>query len=393
MLGIAGDPLDALWKRARQGVDERYAESGRRMIDDAHTALEHEMKTVDHLGFAPYFLTVAKCADLIRNMGVYVQARGSGVGSVLNYALRTSAVEPIATGLIWEGFLSPERQTLPDIDLDVEAHRRHDVYRKIFDTFGSERVSLMSMMSAYRGRGAVRDAGLALGMTETEISAIAKQMWRFNARDFRKALAEKPELEELAAAVEESNQLDQLVDMTALLDRLPRRISVHPCGAILSDIRLLDRTPVQASGTGLQMSQYDKHDMDPAGLIKPDVLGVRTISAISHALEEHRRLTGETIDLERIDQNDPATYDPLCSTDTGGVFQLESRGQRELIGKLQPRTFEDIIVEISLFRPGPMEANMPLQYLEVRHGEKAPDYIDPRFEEILRPTGGAIIYR
>lgn len=392
IIGISGDPLDALWKRARQGVNERYADRGERMINDAHLALEHEMKTVEHLGFAPYFLTVAKCADLIREMGVYVQARGSGVGSVLNYALRTSAVEPISTGLIWERFLSPERQTLPDIDLDVEAHRRHDVYRKIFDTFGSERVSLMSMMSAYRGRGAVRDAGLALGIRDSELGAIAKQMWRFNARDFRKALEEKPELEELAAAVKESSQLDLLVDMTARLDRLPRHISVHPCGVILSDVTLLDRTPVQASGMGLPMSQFGKEDMDPAGLIKLDVLGVRTISAISHAIEEHRRVTGETIDLDRVPLDDPATYDLLCSTETGGVFQLESPGQRELIGKLQPRKFEDIIVEISLFRPGPMEANMPLQYLEVRHGEKAPDYIDPRFEEILRPTGGVIIY-
>jgi error-prone DNA polymerase len=243
------------------------------------------MDTVEHLGFASYFLTVARVADLIREMGIRIQARGSGVGSVLNYALHTSSVEPISNGLLWERFLSPERQTLPDIDLDVESARRHDIYRAIFQTFGKDRVSLMSMTNAYRGRGAVRDAGLALGLPGEQVAAIAKQMWRFNARDFCRALEEKPELEALAAEVRQSQQLDMLVDLTAKLDRLPRHISVHPCGVILSDTTLLDRTPVQASGMGLPMSQFDKHDMDPMGLTRsrPAPPLVRTTASQSTA--------------------------------------------------------------------------------------------------------------
>jgi error-prone DNA polymerase len=350
------------------------------------------MATVEQLGFAGYFLTVARVADLIREMGIRIQARGSGVGSVLNYALHTSSVEPIANGLIWERFLSPERQTLPDIDLDVESARRHDIYRAIFDAFGADRVSLMSMTNAYRGRGAVRDAGLALGLPGELIDSIAKQMWRFNARDFRAALAEKPELEELAAEVRESAQLDLLVDLTTRLDRLPRHISVHPCGVILSDASLLDRTPVQASGMGLPMSQFDKHDMDPMGLIKLDILGVRMQSAMAHAVEEHHRLTGEHIDLDRVPLDDPATFELIRSTRTLGIFQIESPGQMELVGKLQPEVFNDLTVEISLFRPGPMKNNMPLRYLEARHGEVAPDYIHPRFEPILRETNGVVIF-
>ena len=390
IIGITGDPHTELWARARHGVDERYTNSP--LLAEAHAALAHEMATVHQLGFASYFLTVAKACDLMRNMGVRVQARGSGVGSVLNYALHTSVVEPISNNLIWERFLSPERQTLPDIDIDVEAHRRHDIYREIFRAFGAERVSLMSMTNTYRSRGAVRDAGRALGIPDTDISAIAKQLWRFNARDFRTALEEKPELAEIAAEVQRSQQLDMLVGLTERLDRLPRHISVHPCGVILSDVSLLDRTPVQASGMGLPMSQFDKHDMDPLGLIKLDVLGVRMMSSISHAVEEHRRLTGETIDLDRIPLDDPATFDMLCSTRTLGVFQLESPGQMELIGKLQPRSFNDITVEISLFRPGPMEANMPLHYLQARHGETNPDYIDARFRPFLTETNGVVVY-
>jgi len=392
VIGITGDPLTELWARARGGINERYADAGTRGLTAAHDRLAHEMDTVQKLGFASYFLTVAKVADLVRGMGIRIQARGSGVGSVLNYALHTSSVEPIGNGLLWERFLSPERQTLPDIDLDVESARRHDIYRKVFETFGGDRVSLMSMTNAYRGRGAVRDAGLALGLEENRVAAIAKQMWRFNARDFRAALAEKPELEALAAEVRESSQLDLLVDLTAKLDRLPRHISVHPCGVILSDATLLDRTPVQASGMGLPMSQYDKHDMDPMGLIKLDILGVRMQSAMAHAVEEHHRLTGEHIDLDRVPLDDPDTYELIRSTRTLGIFQLESPGQMELVGKLQPEVFNDLTVEISLFRPGPMQNNMPLTYLQARHGEVAPDYIDPRFEPILRETKGVVIF-
>ncbi|POH67960.1 DNA polymerase III subunit alpha [Cryobacterium sp. TMN-39-2] len=392
VIGVTRDPLAELWARARHGIDERYADAGRRGLTAAHDRLAHEMATVESLGFASYFLTVATVADLVRDMGIRIQARGSGVGSVLNYALHTSSVEPIGNGLLWERFLSPERQTLPDIDLDVESARRHDIYRKVFETFGASRVSLMSMTNAYRGRGAVRDAGLALGMPDAQVATIAKQMWRFNARDFRAALAEKPELEELAAEVRESSQLDLLVDLTARLDRLPRHISVHPCGVILSDASLLDRTPVQASGMGLPMSQFDKHDMDPMGLIKLDILGVRMQSAMAHAVEEHHRLTGEHIDLDRVPLDDPATFELIRSTRTLGIFQIESPGQMELVGKLQPEVFNDLTVEISLFRPGPMKNNMPLRYLEARHGEVAPDYIHPRFEPILRETNGVVIF-
>lgn len=390
IIGITGDPHTELWTKARCGVEIRYA--GSKLLEGAHRELEHEMKTVEHLQFASYFLTVAKACDVMRAMGVRIQARGSGVGSVLNYALYTSSVEPISNSLIWERFLSPERQTLPDIDIDVEAHRRHDIYRELFRVFGRERVSLMSMTNAYRSRGAVRDAGLALGIADADIGAIAKQMWRFNAGDFRNALAEKPGLAEIAEEVKRSQQLEMLVDLAERLDRLPRHIAVHPCGVILTDISLLDRTPVQASGMGLPMSQYDKHDMDPMGLIKLDVLGVRMMSSISHAVEEHHRLTGEMIDLDRIPLDDKATYDMLCTTRTLGVFQLESPGQMELVGKLQPRAFDDITVEISLFRPGPMEANMPLHYLQARHGETQPDYIDERFKPFLKETNGVVIY-
>nr|WP_237399620.1 DNA polymerase III subunit alpha [Rathayibacter iranicus] len=392
IIGIDGDPMTALWNRARAGVDHYYARPGMPALDDAHRQLEHEMKTVEKLGMPSYFLTVARVAGIIRGMGVRIQARGSGVGSVLNYALHTSSVEPISNGLIFERFLSPERTNLPDIDLDVESARRHDIYREVFKQFGSDRTTLMSMTSAYRSRGAVRDAGLALGLDDDAIDSIAKQLWRFNAREFREALAAKPELSDLAEAVKESEQLDLLVDLSERLDRLPRHVSVHPCGVILSDTSLLDRTPVELAGIGLPMSQFDKHAMDPMGLIKLDILGVRMQSAMAHAVTEHERLTGTRIDIDNLALDDEPTFELLRSTRTLGVFQLESPGQMELVGKLQPTEFNDLTVEISLFRPGPMQNNMPLQYLRARHGEVMPDYIDSRFRPFLRETRGVVVF-
>jgi error-prone DNA polymerase len=390
VIGIDGDPLAELWRRGRAGIDDLYADNPLRQ--QAHHQLEHEMKTVEQLGFPTYFLTVAKVADIIRDMGVRMQARGSGVGSVLNYALRTSYVEPISNGLIFERFLSPQRQDLPDIDIDVESSRQHDVYRRIFNEFGNTRVSLMGMVNGYRSRGAVRDAGLALGMDDGELDRLAKQMWRFNAREFREALQEKPELAAIAEEVRKSSQLDLLVDLTERLDRLPRYYSVHPCGVILTDSSLLDRVAVQSSGMGLPMAQMDKDDADPLGLIKVDILSVRMQSAMAHAVAEHRRLTGESINLDQLPLDDEPTYELLRSTRTIGVFQLESPGQQELVGKLQPEVFNDLTIEIALFRPGPLQNNMPLQFLQARHGEIMPDYVHPEFRPFLAQTKGVVVF-
>lgn len=393
VIGIDGDPMQALWEKARAGISMRYqGASGQVPIRQVEERLAHEMATVDALGFAPYFLTISRVVELIRDMGVRLQARGSGVSSVLNYLLTISSVEPISNGLIWERFLSTERQTLPDIDIDVESARRHDIYHRIFKEFGGERVTLMSMTNQYRSRGAVRDAGLALGLPHDEIDRIAKELWRFRARGFRQALTEKPELSEIAAEVEQREDLDLLVHLTERLDSLPRHTAVHPCGVILSDTTLLDRTPVQHSGIGLPMSQFDKHDVDPMGLIKFDILGVRMQSTMAHAVAEHERMTGERLDLEAIPLDDEATFETIRSTHTLGIFQVESPGQMELVGKLQPEVFNDLTIDISLFRPGPMQNDMPRLFLEVRHGLRAPDYIHPRLQPILEETNGVIVF-
>lgn len=396
VIGIEGDPDEELRVRCEEGLAQMLAAE---VTGKARARLEHELSIIADLGFAPYFLTVAEVARLIREMGVRAAARGSAVSSLVVHALGISPIDPLQHGLIFERFLSRRRSTLPDIDIDVESSERHRIYRAVFKRFGSQRVTLMSMQNAYRIRGAVRDAGLALGLPEEEIDQLAEIMWRFPAREFRRALEEKPELQSLAERIETERssgrqQLDLLVDLSERLDRLPRHISTHPCGVILGNNDLLKLTPVERSGVnGLPMSQFDKDDMDPMGFIKLDILGVRMQSAIAYALTELERTTGEVIDMVKdVDYADPATFAMIQSTHTLGCFQIESPGQRELIGKLVPETLNDLVVDISLFRPGPMGSGMVKPYLERRHGYEEVGYPHPDLAPILDETYGVVVF-
>jgi error-prone DNA polymerase len=248
------------------------------------------------------------------------------------------------------------------------------------------------MQSTYRGRGAVRDGGLALGFEPDQIDEIAKSIWRFSARDFRGMLGKKPELKQLAAQLDTDRRLNLLVDVTERLDRLPRHISMHPCGVILGNEQLLAHTPVEPSGLGLPMSQFDKDDMDPMGMLKLDILGVRMQSSMAYAIREIERVSQKSIDLDFIPRDDAETFKQIRTTNTLGVFQIESPGQRELTGKHQPTQFNDLTIQISLFRPGPMKGNMISPYLDGRHGFIKPDFIHPDLEPILKSTHGVVIF-
>ena len=391
-LGITGNPFEVLWQKAHSAIEHYYPTANDKLLQQVQHRLGQELITINKLGFATYFLTVADVAQMIRDMKIRSQARGSGAGSLVNYLLGISGVDPIEHDLLFERFLSTERSSLPDIDIDVESARRHDIYHAIFKRYGSQRVTLLSMQSKYQGRGAMRDSGLALGLADDEIDEIAKNMWRFSARNFRGALATKPELANFASVVEEDRRMNLLVDITERLDRLPRHISMHPCGVILGDASLLNLTPVEPSGAGLPMSQFDKDDMDPMGMLKLDVLGVRMQSAMAYAVREIERVSGKVLDLDAVPRDDAATFKAIRTTNTLGIFQIESPGQRELTGKHQPTKFNDLTIQISLFRPGPMKGNMIAPYLDGRHGFAKPDFIHKDLEPILRETWGVVIF-
>ncbi|MFJ9747508.1 DNA polymerase III subunit alpha [Streptomyces chartreusis] len=352
--------------------------------------VRQELDIIAHHGFASYFLTVAQVVDDVRGMGIRVAARGSGAGSLVNHLLGIAHADPVEHGLLMERFLSKRRPVLPDIDIDVESARRLEVYRAIIDRFGTERVATVSMPETYRVRHAVRDVGAALSMDPADIDRIAKSFPHIRARDARAALEELPELRQLAGERERHGKLWELVEA---LDALPRGIAMHPCGVLLSDASLLSRTPVMpTSGEGFPMSQFDKDDVEDLGLLKLDVLGVRMQSAMAHAVAEVERATGERVDLDGVADGDPATYRLVRSAETLGCFQIESPGQRDLVGRLQPATFHDLVVDISLFRPGPVAADMVRPFIEARHGRAPVRYPHKDLQGPLRETYGVVVF-
>lgn len=367
------------------------------MVAHGHTGkraywerMHRELDIIAHHGFASYFLTVAQVVDDVRGMGIRVAARGSGAGSLVNHLLGIANADPVEHGLLMERFLSKERVVLPDIDIDVESARRLEVYRAIIGRFGEERVATVAMPETYRVRHAIRDVGAALSMDPAEIDRVAKSFPHIRARDARAALEELPELRALAREKERYGRLWELVEA---LDALPRGVAMHPCGVLLSDASLLSRTPVvPTSGEGLPMSQFDKDDVEDLGLLKLDVLGVRMQSAMAHAVAEVERATGERIDLDALRGGDPATYRLIRSAETLGCFQIESPGQRDLVGRLQPATFHDLVVDISLFRPGPVAADMVRPFIEARHGRAPVRYPHPDLEEPLKGTYGVVVF-
>ncbi|MGN9757214.1 DNA polymerase III subunit alpha [Streptomyces sp. SD31] len=380
----------ALASRAVAGMVLRGYDGRRAYWERMH----QELDIIAHHGFASYFLTVAQVVDDVRKMGIRVAARGSGAGSLVNHLLGIAHADPVEHGLLMERFLSKRRLVLPDIDVDVESARRLEVYRAIIDRFGRERVATVSMPETYRVRHAIRDVGAALSMDPADIDRIAKSFPHIRARDARAALDELPELRKLAG---EREKYGKLWELTEALDALPRGIAMHPCGVLLSDASLLSRTPVMpTSGEGFPMSQFDKDDVEDLGLLKLDVLGVRMQSAMAHAVAEVERVTGERIDLDALDfergEGDPATYRLIRSTETLGCFQIESPGQRDLVGRLQPATFHDLVVDISLFRPGPVAADMVRPFIEARHGRAPVRYPHRDLEEPLRETYGVVVF-
>ena len=389
-----GAPLVTLRMRCAEGLRRRYPGVGRirgqrRVRRRAAQRLDHELAIIAKTGLASYFLTVADVTSLIRSRGIRCSIRGSGAGCLVNYLIGISDIDPLDYDLIMERFLSESRKGLPDIDLDVESARRIEAYRAIVDAYSDQRVACVSMMETYRARSAIRDVAASLGLPPHEIDAAAKAFPHIRAGRIRSALTELPELRASGLAIPQLTAVFQLAER---LDGLPRHVAMHPCGVVLSDTSLLDRTPVERSFEGLPLSQFDKDDVEVAGMIKLDVLGVRMQSAMAYTLTEIGRTRGEQVDLDTIGRADEPTFEMVRSARTLGCFQIESPGQRELVAKLLPRSIDDLIVDISLFRPGPVNSDMVTPYLETRHGRRVPSYPHEDLAATLAETGGVVIF-
>ncbi|GAB3999586.1 DNA polymerase III subunit alpha [Nocardioides marmoraquaticus] len=396
-----GDPPGAdadavLRRRCEDRIGARYGDGPRMRV---WTRLDHELDVIRRLGYASYFLTVGEVTEMVRGLGIRSAARGSGAGSLVNYLLGVSGIDPIRHGLLFERFLSPLRRSLPDIDLDVESARRLEVYDAVLARFGRQRCATVAMVETYRVRHAVRDVGAALGLPHPEVDALATAFPHVRARDARAAVRDLPELRPLRRLLDAGAgggvDLGLVLDLVERLDGLPRHVAMHPCGVLLSDLALLDRTPVEQSAGGYPMSQFDKDDVEDLGLLKLDLLGIRMQSAMAHAVAEVERVEGVRLDLDdeaQVPLDDLATYEMISSAQTLGVFQIESPGQRELVGRSGIDDFADIVADISLFRPGPVKSDMITPYLEAKQGWRLPGYLHPDLEPILRETRGVVVF-
>ncbi|MEX2458126.1 MAG: DNA polymerase III subunit alpha, partial [Actinomycetota bacterium] len=374
-----------LAERCWRGMDRR----GMRSTRDVRDRLDHELAMIQTMGYAAYFLTVADIVDDIHAIGIRVACRGSAAGSLVCYLTGISDVDPVRHGLLFERFLNPQREDLPDIDVDVESARREDVYDLVLSRYGEDRAACVNMVETYRARAAIREVGKALGFPESEIGVVAKAFPHISANHIREAMERLPELKGTNL---NAGQLELLFNVAERLEGFPRHIALHPSGIVLSKDDLLDRTPLERSFQGYRMVQADKDDVELLGLLKLDVLGIRMLSSMRHCLDEVARVEDEKVDLDAIDLDDPVAWSLIRASRTLGCFQIESPGQRELLQKFQPTRWEDLIVDISLFRPGPVKSDMITPFLRRSHGLEPAVYQHPALREALGETYGVIVY-
>ncbi len=374
-----------LAERCWRGIEDRGVEATAEVTE----RLNHELAMIHRQGFAAYFLTVADIVSDIKSMGIRCACRGSAAGSLVCYLTGISDVDAVRHDLAFERFMNPMRDEPPDIDIDVESARREDVYDMVLSRHGDDRAACVAMIDTYRARSAVREVGKALGLPDAELGVVAKAFPHISARHLREAVERLPELHGINLPMP---QLELLFRVAERLDGFPRHIALHPCGIVLSSHDLVTRVPLERSANGHRMIQADKDDVELLGYLKLDVLGIRMLSSMRHALDEIARTTGEKVDLDRIPLDDELTFERIRASDTLGCFQIESPGQRELLQKLQPTRWEDLIVDISLFRPGPVKSDMIRPYLRRRSGMERPVYIHPDLRPALKETFGVIVY-
>lgn len=375
------------WLRelVRRGVTERY---GNRPPHTVLRQLEHELGVIERLDFPAYFLTVHDLVRFARERGILCQGRGSAANSAVCYVLGVTAVDPAASSLLFERFLSEERGEPPDIDVDFEHERREEVIQYIYAKYGRDRAAMVNEIIAWRGRMAVRDVGKAVGLGLDQVDHLAKTMEGWGG---------KPPSDE---RIREAG-LDPRDPSLAITQRLvgqiqgfPRHTSIHVGGFVISDGPLIDRAPVEpATMEGRTVIQWDKNDVDDLCFVKVDVLALGMLTAIRKCFSFMRQRHGAHYDLATVPREDPAVYDMLCEADSIGVFQVESRAQQGMLPRLKPRKFYDLVIETAIVRPGPIQGGMVHPYLRRRNGEEEVTYVDERLRPILDRTLGIPIFQ
>ena len=357
--------------------------------------LDHELGIIEETGFAGYFLVVAEFVNWARRNGVPVgPGRGSGSGSLVAYALNVTDVDPIEYDLIFERFLNPERLSMPDIDIDFCMEGRDSVIRHVSERYGADAVSQIATFGTMAAKAVVRDVARAQGKPYGLADRLAKMIPAEVGMTLTAAVAREEELQQF---IDEDVDAAEIMDMAYKLEGIVRNVGKHAGGVVIAPGPLAEYVPLYADErSGGAISQYDKDDVERVGLVKFDLLGLRTVTIINWTVEEvnaARESGAEALDINTIPLDDEATFALLRTGETTAVFQLESRGIKELVRRLAPDNIDDVIALVALYRPGPLQSGMVDDFIDRRHRRKRIEYEDPRLEDGLKSTHGALIYQ
>ena len=363
------------------GARDRYgpAEGAPR----AYAQIERELKVVEQLSFPGYFLVVHDIARFCRDNNILCQGRGSAANSAVCYALGVTAVDPVANELLFERFLSPARDGPPDIDMDIESDQREKVIQYVYDKYGRDYAAQVANVITYRGKIAVRDMARALGFSQGQQDAWSKQISHWS------GLADSPNDSDLLEGIPEP-----VIDLANQIRNLPRHMGIHSGGMVICDRPIADVCPVEwARMENRSVLQWDKDDCAAIGLVKFDLLGLGMLSALHYAIDLVAEHKGIEVDLARLDLSEPAVYEMLARADSVGVFQVESRAQMATLPRLKPRVFYDLVVEVALIRPGPIQGGSVHPYIRRRNGVDPVVYDHPSMESALRKTLGVPLFQ
>ena len=396
-----------LIKVSEEGLEERLeflfpdAEEREQKRPEYDERLKRELGVINDMGFPGYFLIVMEFIQWSKDNGIPVgPGRGSGAGSLVAYALKITDLDPLEFDLLFERFLNPERVSMPDFDVDFCMDRRDEVIDHVADLYGREAVSQIITFGTMAAKAAIRDVGRVLAHPYGFVDRISKLIPGDPGMTLAKAFEIEPQL---GAAYDQDEEVKAIIDMARILEGVTRNAGKHAGGVVISPTKITDFSPLYCDDEGNNpVTQFDKDDVESAGLVKFDFLGLRTLTIIQWAVDmvnrRHAKSGKDPIDITSIDLTDPACFKLLKKAETTAVFQLESRGMKELIKKLLPDSFEDIIALVALFRPGPLQSGMVDNFIDRKHGREEISYPDAEYQHeslqpILEPTYGVILYQ
>jgi DNA polymerase-3 subunit alpha len=382
-----GSNVDYLRTLAAEGVKRRFGGP----TEEIEKRLEYELSVIEGMDYGGYFLIVRDIVSFARRAGIAVgPGRGSAAGSLLCYVLGITDVNPIEHGLLFERMLNPERVSMPDIDIDFCFERRDEVIRYVIDRYGEDKVCQIITFGTMAARAVVRDVGRVLGLSYAEVDRIAKLIPGGPGVSLEEAIKNAPELQGL---MREGATYKKLMDLSLTLEGLTRHASTHAAGMIITPTPLTNHVPLYRTAKGEITSQYDMKSAEAVGLLKIDILGLRTLTVIEKAIRLIEKNHGTTLEAALIPLDDEKTFELLRQARSVGVFQLESAGMRDVLRKLQPSAFGDIVAVNALYRPGPIEGDMVNYFIDCKHSRKRITYEHPALEPILKDTYGVIVYQ